>query len=487
MSRRFVDLDAARAIEITPGISDTPLGVSQSPLHVGGIYFLPELPIGFGVDALFEKFQIRPSNSADTDPGLSLFGFRAAGTVAGRWAPSGRLLSGFSAEGHVGYVFTQAPIPTETLEVKSLSHHGPLLAAVMLYDGAGLIGGKLQAQVQPLSFGAEGPNSPDDFKASPQLQLSADVSVGRFNTGGFRWSPLIQYEFVSGQMSGTSYVYNATQHRFGIGLRAFLPNPQTYTVELPPATGPGSLLGLLVMENGDPLPAVTVSVAGQKPVLTDAKGAFELSEVGPGPVQVKVEARGFRTLSQTLNIEPEARTEVSLTLIRPSGPGAIRGTAFLFEGEEKKSPAANVTVEGGGVSVTTGADGTFLLPGVGPGPVQLVLKGEGFKPNEEVVSVPAEAEAAVELKMFKAGTGTLASIRGRVRAVSGAPVPATIRIPEAKFQAKATKDGTFKVQLPGGRYTVAIEAKGFVSQSRVIDVADGDQAIFHVDLHPSAQ
>jgi hypothetical protein len=73
-------------------------------------------------------------------------------------------------------------------------------------------------------------------------------------------------------------------------------------------------------------------------------------------------------------------------------------------------------------------------------------------------------------------------MRGQVRTVRGKPVAALLKIPEAQINTRTASDGRFHVRVPGGRYTVVFEAPGFVRQSKTVEVADGDQAIFYVDL-----
>jgi hypothetical protein len=38
--------------------------------------------------------------------------------------------------------------------------------------------------------------------------------------------------------------------------------------------------------------------------------------------------------------------------------------------------------------------------------------------------------------------------------------------------------------VPGGTYAVSISAPGHVTQVKSVEVADGDQALFHADLQP---
>jgi hypothetical protein len=36
--------------------------------------------------------------------------------------------------------------------------------------------------------------------------------------------------------------------------------------------------------------------------------------------------------------------------------------------------------------------------------------------------------------------------------------------------------------VPSGKYTLVIEARGFLTQTKSVDVSPGDQAIFHAEL-----
>ena len=99
--------------------------------------------------------------------------------------------------------------------------------------------------------------------------------------------------------------------------------------------------------------------------------------------------------------------------------------------------------------------------------------------------MPAEAEAKVELSIVAEKAKPLATLRGLVRAVGGKPLKAQLTIPEAKISASAAGDGEFSFNVPGGHYKVRVEAPGYVPQVKVVDVADGDQAIFNIDMHPA--
>jgi hypothetical protein len=182
-------------------------------------------------------------------------------------------------------------------------------------------------------------------------------------------------------------------------------------------------------------------------------------------------------------VPPGGDAFVELTLSPPSGPGTLRG--HVTAGDDH-APLAGLTVAvAGGVSTTTGADGAFVLAGAGPGPVSVTVRGDGIEPIDEAVQVAPEATVELELAAHRVGAHReLGTLRGLIRSKAGKPVAATVRILEAKVRTKVGSDGRFMVRVPGGRYTVTIEAPGFVAQTLSVELADGDHAIFDCDLEP---
>jgi hypothetical protein len=163
----------------------------------------------------------------------------------------------------------------------------------------------------------------------------------------------------------------------------------------------------------------------------------------------------------------------------------VKGRLLQEQGKDgTKVPVADVEVQlGGQVIARSDADGLFVVPEAGPGPVTLKLVGTGVRTQEEVVVVPSHGEASVEVILQKA-TEVRAWIRGRVHSTQGRPVLATLRVEEARLRARTRATGDFEFRLPAGRYHVTFEARGYMPQTKVVDVGAGDQALFYVDLSP---
>ncbi|HYX89983.1 MAG TPA: carboxypeptidase regulatory-like domain-containing protein, partial [Myxococcaceae bacterium] len=255
---------------------------------------------------------------------------------------------------------------------------------------------------------------------------------------------------------------------------------------LRPPSGPGWIRGKVLAEGtGSPIAGVEVVVPGAPPVRTDRWGEFAVPGVGPGSVSYEVRVAGFRSAAETVEVPPGGEVRRSLRLVRKTGPGTIRGRILSKEdgGPGEPIPGADIRAQQGGATSTAAADGSFTLQNVGPGPVTLVVNARNHLAVEEAVVVPPESEAEVQLLLAKAAAKSLASIRGQVRSAKGGdPVKALLQIREARVNARADRDGHFNLRVPGGRYTIIFSAKGYVPQTKVVDLGDGDQALFYIDL-----
>lgn len=232
-----------------------------------------------------------------------------------------------------------------------------------------------------------------------------------------------------------------------------------------------------------PLKSPRVQVGGKEAIATGE--AFRVEGLASGQVAIQASAEGYQPVERKVLVPSGGQASVFLPLERIPGPGTVKGRLLQEQGNDgTKVPVADVEVQLGGQGVArSDADGRFVVPEAGPGPVTLKLVGTGVRTQEEVVVVPSHGEASVEVVLRKA-TEVRAWIRGRVHSTQGRPVQATLRVEEAKLRARTRATGDFEFRLPAGRYHVTFEARGYVPQTKVVDVGAGDQALFYVDLSP---
>ena len=73
-------------------------------------------------------------------------------------------------------------------------------------------------------------------------------------------------------------------------------------------------------------------------------------------------------------------------------------------------------------------------------------------------------------------------MRGHVRAFSGEPLRATIRLKPRDLKASTDEQGYFELDIPPGQYTVRLRSFGYVSQSRSIVVEPNGVTVLNVEL-----
>jgi hypothetical protein len=237
-----------------------------------------------------------------------------------------------------------------------------------------------------------------------------------------RFSALVAYQVGGTDSTGASFDVSQFQHRISVGLRAALAPPRSATVTAAPVK------------------------AVAPPAMGRIRGVVRAASPGDRP-------SGSSTASES------------------GGRGAAG------------APLAGIAVEIPGRSpALTSSEGAFVLDNVPPGLVKLRIGGKGWVTTEEVVSVPGEGEVMVELALRAVEAPLRAGVVGLVRTENGTPVAAVVRVVELGITTRADAGGSFRLEIPAGRYTLTIEASGFVAQRKTIQVGAGERNIYNVDL-----
>ena len=265
--------------------------------------------------------------------------------------------------------------------------------------------------------------------------------------------------------------------RPSLGAAVALRRPATSTVTSLPDRKARGLSGRVVKADRTPVTGASIKV-GARTVQSDSSGAFEVTDLSPGAVEVKASAPGLRPASVSVMVAAEGLTETELVLETPTGPGRVTGVVRAAPDK----PLSGAKVVSGAKTTTTQASGVYTLEGVGPGPVQVRVMLDGYVPADEAVQVPPEATATLDVTLELAAQRAKAKLRGVISSAAGPVAKATVRVVELKLKQAVKADGRFEVEVPGGKYTLVIEAPKHVTQTKQVEVADGDQAIFQIEL-----
>ncbi|HEY3450276.1 MAG TPA: carboxypeptidase-like regulatory domain-containing protein [Myxococcales bacterium] len=456
-------------------------GMAPSHLRFDGALWFGNLPLGLTARANWERFALKGSDFAGTDVSFGVDSFTVGGGLSTRFD----VVSGWALEAALGYQYGSLPIidASGTAMAKGeVTAHGPMIALRFGLPQGSWILPDLHASAVPYTMAS----TPLGSSTGWALDAGVGLGFGALNLGGLEWSAVLGYDFSTTQVSGGGGQFIQRAHRASLGLRLSIPGT-TSMVEPPKPSGPGRIFGKLLDPDGNPLAKHLVEIEGApEPLTTRDDGTFTLKKAGPGPVALRAVEPGLKPAAKTVDVPPETDVNVELQLTRPTGPGTIRGVVYDKPVDPtKRVPVAKATLQVAGKTYETDESGAFRIADVGPGLVQLKLVAKGFVAGDEVVQVPPEAEAKVELSMLREKVKPLATLRGQVRGPGGKPLAAKLAIPEAKIVSEANASGEFKFQVPGGRYKVQIEAPGYVAQTKTVQVADGDQALFNIDMHPT--
>lgn len=325
------------------------------------------------------------------------------------------------------------------------------------YTLTGLVAG--QYQVQPALAGYQftpgtrtvslGPSQTGvNFSAAPLFNVSGTITVGGaalpgvvVTAGGMQAVTAGDGTYhLSGLLAGT---YTATPmlsgYRFAPAFRAVTVGPDQTGVDftaIPQFTISGS-----ISTGSGPLAGVNLSV-GSATATTGGNGDYTLAGLDPGTYVVTPTLAGyaFTPASQTIVVGP-IRSGVSFTAARVY---SLRGTV-----RDNGVGLAGAILRVNGSSQTTGADGTYLFPGLTAGGYTITISQPGyrFEPPSRTVSVGPD-QAALDFAAIP-----VFQIRGRVT-VDGSGLPGAV-VTAGAAATLTGADGTYTLtSLDAGPYTV---------------------------------
>jgi len=427
--------------------------------------------LGAEADATLDRFtSYAPQNDNSVTPVGHLRADVRAGAAL-RWVSA----SGFIVSGSVGFAVSSAPVRQYLLDGAGNLAIAPGAVALTSFGPAFRLG--VSAQISRFE-GAVNVNALLGVGgyAVSSFEPNLFMGVRLFESESIALALGVDYGALLERSAGN---YAGQNHRILLSLRtSFLPAKPVVVV---PEAKPGALVVKVRLPDGQPAAGAMVSLDGLSPSATDAQGEWNATP-GSGAHQVHVLLGGHRQAKAAANVSAGATTEVVVSLEAVTGPGTVKG---VVKAAATGKPLAGVKVGASGKSATTGDDGAYQVEGVGPGAVKVRFEADGFNVGEELVQVPPEAVTTLDVSLEQLGKGSPATVRGLIRSRTGEPLgKATVVVkglnPVTKVPVNA--EGRFVVTIPGGEYLFVISAPGYVSQTKKVTLADGDQAIFHTEL-----
>ena len=312
----------------------------------------------------------------------------------------------------------------------------------------------------------------------PQLWLAgrvADAGPAAF------WVGIDSSALLEGSQKG----YSGLSLRFALALKMELlpPAPAAKPIDDPGKTRT-SLRVQVQLPDGAPAAGALVALDGAAPAPADDKGQLTL-DTTPGAHTATAKLAGHRPATGTVQVLEGKQAPLLINLEALTGPGQLSG---IVRASATAKPVAEATVTAGEAApVQTAADGTYQIENVGPGPVKVRIDAQGFTSAEEIAQIPPESAATLDVQLEALGKGSPATVRGLIRSRTGEALKASVVIKGLPTKVEVTPEGRFSVTVPGGTYQFVISAPGYVTQTKKVVLADGDQAILHTELQKASR
>jgi OOP family OmpA-OmpF porin len=188
----------------------------------------------------------------------------------------------------------------------------------------------------------------------------------------------------------------------------------------------------------------------------------------------------------------ERKVEVNTPAVAQTAPPTqtiqtAQVSGVVLEAQTRK-PLAGVlvTVPGAGLPpvATEAGTGRFLTQSLPAGPVRIAAQKDGYKLAEQDLKLTAGQTSTVELTMEAMARPAVFTVNTTSQKK---PVAATLSFQGPKSQELTTSESATaptQLELPAGHYVVNVTAKGFLAQTRAVQVADGATQTLSFELEP---
>jgi hypothetical protein len=381
----------------------------------------------------------------------------------------------------VGYGFAQLPAFESTTELSPVARHAALVSGRVLLPLPWYLRAEVRGEV-PVALGS----------SSSGFALGGALLAPLVRRDEWMGSLVLDYQYVQDVLTVSEGVQSRQSiNRVGLALEMAYGGGERGTlteVLSRPRTGE-LVLSVVDEQSGAAVPGaevvLTAKGVAQAPRKADEEGRLAGLVLPSGEVLARVSAGGYLPAEGRVSLEVGGHAELVVRARPEPREGTVVVTVLDSRGN---TPLEGATVLVGSTRVPTDAAGVARLEKLRPGPVEVKISAEGFRVTQEAVVVIAGLETPLSVPLVSARQGLPATLSGQVRSVrKGQPLQAWVTIPEVKLRKRTDERGTFQVQLKQGRYRLVFSAPGHLSQTKVVTVHDGEQAIFNVDLFPKSR
>ncbi|MGH8507042.1 MAG: carboxypeptidase regulatory-like domain-containing protein [Stenotrophobium sp.] len=262
------------------------------------------------------------------------------------------------------------------------------------------------------------------------------------------------------------------------------------SISLNPAPNTGLLRGVIVdAATNAPIANASITVTPESgsvlSALTGADGAFQISGVPDGDVTIVIQSSGYQTVSTTSQIDagitytfsPALYTTVSTSPTTASITGRVMDSVTA-------SPIIGATVTTAGGSATTGSDGSFTIGNLTAGQIDIQISAAGYVSATYSAVISNGNDQLGDIRLQQ--TATSSTLLGVVTDASDGTglAGATLTVEGTSVRIVADSSGNYRLDnLPGTKFTILVEADGYVSQTLLLNATSEGTYTENVSLN----
>ncbi|NPB03561.1 MAG: OmpA family protein [Thermotogae bacterium] len=228
-------------------------------------------------------------------------------------------------------------------------------------------------------------------------------------------------------------------------------------------------------------------------VVTGDDGAYKFENLEPGSYTIRVEAPGYTSQSQVIDLKAGQPVIKNFELV-PAKAYAIIGVVY-DKATNAPIGGAKVRIKETGDSTITQDDGAYRFSNVPPGTYTLIFTAPGYEAISIAVSVESGStvknaylsKAEQAQKVQKVEKPKVGSIIGVVQdAKTNMPLSdVQIIVKEKGITYTTDQTGAFRFDsLPEGSYTLSFSKDGYVARTRIVTVKAGSPTNLNISLSP---
>ncbi|HZU29462.1 MAG TPA: carboxypeptidase regulatory-like domain-containing protein, partial [Candidatus Angelobacter sp.] len=233
----------------------------------------------------------------------------------------------------------------------------------------------------------------------------------------------------------------------------------------------GTIMGTVTNSAGAAIAGANVDFGGGN-TTTNASGAYTLTNVPVGAVQLVASATGFQSVTQNITMTGGATITANFTL--PAVAPATGTVTGKITNVSNAAVLSGATVSWTGGSTTTNTSGVYTLSNVKAGSQTITASKTGYLTRTGTLTVTGGATGTLNVALATAGKITVKAVASTGAVVSGTTVTIKGGVIATTVTGTTSTAGTFTTDwIPIGSYTVTISKTGHTTQSKTTTVTSG--------------